>query len=305
MSEAPKPPQASPLPEGTNLLLSKLLFASLLVSLYLVYQLWSVARPAPRWDANDIAAVKEGNLNVAVLQSGAKQRELLDRVKREKGTEAVVIDLLSLDLSGLTLEEADLITLSSLRSLRRLNLSRSNVKDQHLEHVALLRALEILDLSGTAVTDTGMRHVKKLKHLRQLELEGTQVTAACVRGLHAELSGVRARLYGPGASVADHCVHASLGKFVLVKHGLERVAFQFTGLTRRGDGGARYVWYRQPNPKARFTQPPVERGEEEVFEKYRRVNKGDGHNWVENDGGDLHLRMGPVRLEWSQSVALA
>jgi hypothetical protein len=242
----------------------------------------------------------EDDATIGSLQTEPKRRALVERVRSANGDAAAVIDLMSLDLSGMQLEEADFITLSSMRSLRRLTLAKTNIQDRDLIHIALLANLEFLDLSATSITDAGIERLKKLSNLRQLELEQTKVTAARIRQLHSDMPGIRAHLYGAKAFVSGYTIQPSVGKFVLVKYGLQRAAFRFTELTKRGDAGAKYVWYWQPDVKAPFGQPPLKQGEGEVFEKYRRVNKGDGHNWLEDDGGELYLLMGPIKLEWSQ-----
>ncbi len=103
---------------------------------------------------------------------------------------------------------------------------------------------------------------------------------------------------------SDTAVHAVLGKFLLIRHGEVRFAVKFTALTDRADGGAKYEWYSQSDPKARFTEQPQESGDGEVFEKYRRVGQHGDSTLVENDGGELHLRLGPVQLEWSRRLTV-
>jgi hypothetical protein len=115
---------------------------------------------------------------------------------------------------------------------------------------------------------------------------------------------LRARLYGYQSGHSGNCVQATVGKIILVKYGLERIAFKFTERTQTGDGGAKYVWYWQPKIEGKFQSDTLKKGEAEVFEKYRSVKVENGSTFVENDGGELYMQMGPAKLQWSKPLTV-
>jgi hypothetical protein len=229
-----------------------------------------------------------------------EQRKLVDRARAANGAEAAKIHLHVLNLSGLTLTEDDIQTIASMHQLRELNLRKTNLQDKDLAQLTGLWRLESLDLSDTAVSDAALPILQKLRNLRSLELAGTKVTGLGVQALLSNMPELRARLYGYHSMHSGNCVHATLGKVILVKYGGERIAFKFTEQTKTGDGGAKYAWYWQPEPGAKFQAKTLRTGEGEVFEKYRRYKDEEGHNFVENDGGELYMHIGPAKLQWSK-----
>jgi hypothetical protein len=250
--------------------------------------------------ANPIAAWEPGKPFGADFDGSQEQRRIVERAKNFNGTNAVKIDLHVLDLSRLTLSADDLQTINTLKDLRELNLQKTNIQDSDLAQLTALWKLESLNLSDTQISDTSLPILQKFRNLRVLELADSKVTSAGVRELHANMKELRARLYGVDSGHSGNCIHATLGKIVLVKYGQERVAFKFTELTKTGDGGAKYIWYWQPVANAKFQAETIKQGEAEVFEKYRSFNKGNGSTMMENDGGQLEMVMGPAKLEWSK-----
>jgi hypothetical protein len=108
-------------------------------------------------------------------------------------------EIITLRLTGITLQKADLALVGQLRQLETLDLSQSNVTDDDLrplgrlpklrelklgetridgsglEYLGGLERLERLELGDTKVTDDSLRHLTKLGSLRHLRLVGTQI----------------------------------------------------------------------------------------------------------------------------------
>lgn len=92
------------------------------------------------------------------------------------------------DLSGSTVRDNDLATLTELRYLYHLNLSNTNITDQAMETIAACPHLVELDLSHTQVTDVGIAKLKSLRSLAWLRTEGTAVTYPKLCELDRQLS---------------------------------------------------------------------------------------------------------------------
>jgi hypothetical protein len=196
------------------------------------------------------------------------------------------------------LSDEDVTEISRMTNLRYLNLSKTNIQDSQLARLCVVTTLEELELSETGVSDSGVKALIKLPKLRYLGLENSRVTSECMRELYTSIPGIRTRLFGAGAGVAGSILQPALGKIVLVQYGPQRLAFKFTEITNRGDGGAKYVWLRLDSGKE-----SVHQGEGEVFDNYRLQVAG-GKEWVENDGGVQSLQMGTARLFWSRPLTV-
>ena len=236
------------------------------------------------------------------FEGSPAQRDLVQRAKDKNGDLAAAIELWKLDLSGMALSDEDFEVLAGFRKLRELNLSRTNIDDRRLAQLKTY-SLESLNLANTNVSDESLSTIRRFRNLRELDVAETKMTAAAVRDIHTNMPEIRARLYGRNSGHRNHCIQAALNKFVLVKSGDERAAFKFTELTRKGDAGAKYVWAWQPQKQGPFLSDTLQTGEAEVFERYRRYQE-DGRNYVADDGGELYLRMGPVKLEWSSKLTV-
>jgi hypothetical protein len=70
--------------------------------------------------------------------------------------------IVTIDLSGRNLAEADLKQLAGLNRLYRLDLSRTGVTDRGLKALAPLQRLGVLDLSETKVTDAGLTRLLQI-----------------------------------------------------------------------------------------------------------------------------------------------
>lgn len=83
--------------------------------------------------------------------------------------------LCELSIDGSDFRNEDAPSLSVLRGLKRLQLSRTKITDAGLAGIAPLTDLEVLDLSGTEITDAGLKHLSNLRNLRVLNLARTKV----------------------------------------------------------------------------------------------------------------------------------
>lgn len=95
--------------------------------------------------------------------------------------------IVSIDLSGTSVTDADLRALGKLPSLKTMKLSRTKVTDAGLKWVARYKALENLDLQGTQVTDKGLTRLASLPELKDLNLCDTKVTDEGVAKLEKAL----------------------------------------------------------------------------------------------------------------------
>jgi tetratricopeptide (TPR) repeat protein len=83
-----------------------------------------------------------------------------------------------LDLSDSLITDADLQSLGSLGSLRRLVLLNTHVTDGGLACLKDMRSLESLDLQKTQVTDAGLKYLTDLPGLKSLDLRRTRISDA-------------------------------------------------------------------------------------------------------------------------------
>jgi serine/threonine protein kinase/Leucine-rich repeat (LRR) protein len=86
--------------------------------------------------------------------------------------------LISLDLSGTAISDADIRHLKGLTHLRRLTLDGTPIRGAGLESLAGLTHLVELVLSGTQITGTGLEHLRDLRELQTLVLTNTPLTDA-------------------------------------------------------------------------------------------------------------------------------
>jgi hypothetical protein len=72
-----------------------------------------------------------------------------------------LMSIVSVDLRGTNVKDADLKHLTSLCFLRRLNLRDTGVTDSGIKDLISCRNLQVLDLRGTKVTDPGLDELRK------------------------------------------------------------------------------------------------------------------------------------------------
>jgi len=89
---------------------------------------------------------------------------------------AACTGLVSLNLSGTRLQEADLAFLAAMPALRDLRLAKLSLSDRVLNLLEGHAALEILDLSENRITGQGLRKLAAASGLRQLLLRSTEVS---------------------------------------------------------------------------------------------------------------------------------
>lgn len=76
--------------------------------------------------------------------------------------------VVEVDLSGLKVQDSDLVHLREFRSLRVLNFSYTAITDAGLQHVRGLTSLQSLSFAETKVTDAGLAHLAGLGQLLKL-----------------------------------------------------------------------------------------------------------------------------------------
>ena len=96
-------------------------------------------------------------------------------------------DLISLNLRGKDLTDAQLAPLAGITSLIQLHLERTKITDQGMPYLKGLVNLEYLNLYGTSVGDAGLMNLEGMKKLKKLYLWQTKVTDAGVAKLQKAL----------------------------------------------------------------------------------------------------------------------
>ncbi|HEV8061516.1 MAG TPA: hypothetical protein VGP68_16675 [Gemmataceae bacterium] len=99
-------------------------------------------------------------------------------------------DLISLNLRGKDVTDAQLAPLAGITSLIRLHLERTKITDQGMPYLKGLINLEYLNLYGTDVGDPGLVNLEGMKKLKHLYLWQTKVTDAGVAKLQKTLPQV-------------------------------------------------------------------------------------------------------------------
>jgi hypothetical protein len=119
-------------------------------------------------------AQNDNHLDVSYLQKDAKfSDDYLAPLKDLKAS------LVSLNLRGQDVTDAQLAHVKDLTNLTRLHLENTKVTDKGLEQLKGLTNLEYLNLYGDpGVTDVGLAHLEGMKKLKSLYLWQTKVTEA-------------------------------------------------------------------------------------------------------------------------------
>lgn len=99
--------------------------------------------------------------------------------------------IVELDLSGVTLTDADLANVAGLKNLRRLNLARTAVTDAGLAHLKGLAQIESLNLFQTKITDAGLAQLSGLKNLKRLYVFESKVTEAAAKNFEKTIAGLK------------------------------------------------------------------------------------------------------------------
>jgi Leucine-rich repeat (LRR) protein len=116
-------------------------------------------------------AQNDAHLDVSYLQKDAKfSDDFLAPLKDLKGS------LVSLNLRGQDVTDAQLAHLKDLTNLTRLHLENTKITDKGLEQLKGLTNLEYLNLYHDAITDAGLAQLEGMKKLKNLYLWQTKVT---------------------------------------------------------------------------------------------------------------------------------
>jgi hypothetical protein len=112
---------------------------------------------------------------VCAHSNDSEQEQAVARIKKLGGK--VEVDdkspgkpVIRVDLHGTRVTDADLVHLTALTQLQKLNLGWTQVGDAGLEHLKDLTKLQRLVLDNTKVTDAGLRQLKGLTDLEYLNL---------------------------------------------------------------------------------------------------------------------------------------
>jgi uncharacterized protein YjbI with pentapeptide repeats len=84
--------------------------------------------------------------------------------------------VLTVDLTGTDVTNADLEQLQAFTQLLGLILTDTGVSDDGLRHVAKLGTLTTLELYRTSISDAGLEHLSNMNSLAGLYLKGTKIT---------------------------------------------------------------------------------------------------------------------------------
>jgi hypothetical protein len=224
-----------------------------------------------------------------------KQQAILNRLF-VRSSSAVI----SLDLRGQQLTDNDLETIASFEHLQQLDLSETNVRDGQLRFLKKLWNLRTLRLNKTKLTNAAIPHLEELPALTELEVHGSEILALAIGELQRREEGTYyLRERNRAARNRVRYVSVPLNRFLLLRLGKVRIALQFTKVTGKSQGGAEYVCCWQPAPEGPFASESLKTLKGEVFEKYHYEKQKDGSSLAINDGGNLLVDCGPLKLRWS------
>ena len=116
------------------------------------------------------------------------------------------LDIPTVDLTGLPVNDSTLALLRDHRRIRMLGIGWTNVTDAGLAHLATLPALQNLYLDGLPITDPGLKHLVNIPRLQFVSLTyggvRGKITEAAARGLLDSIPTLD-RIGLPGGSVVD------------------------------------------------------------------------------------------------------
>lgn len=98
--------------------------------------------------------------------------------------------IVSLNLNGLPVKDADLKTIASFENLRKLNLNFTAIKGDGLKDLTPLKHLRALSLSGTAVNFESVKQLLNMKNLKEISLWRTGLKGNEVEQLQQIAKGV-------------------------------------------------------------------------------------------------------------------
>lgn len=91
----------------------------------------------------------------------------------ERDAEGAIV---AVNLRGTWVNDAEMLELTRLPKLRRLDLSHTRISDEGLLHLKPCQSIERLDLFyAEQISDQGMNAIKEWKNLKHLDLRGTRV----------------------------------------------------------------------------------------------------------------------------------
>ena len=123
-------------------------------------------------------------LSANMLISHPRPDSLLESLK------ALKKQLVLLRIDGVPVKDSTLRHISTLTSLRKLQMSNTDISDQGLQHLAPLQHLRSLNIVGTGVTSNGVAQLKGLKNLKNVYVYRTGVKSTEEENLKKQLPGV-------------------------------------------------------------------------------------------------------------------
>jgi len=96
------------------------------------------------------------------------------------------LTLQTLDISGLKLEDNDIIPVANISSLQKLYAGFNKLTNKSLPSLGSIKSLRVLDLhSNPGITDAGMLFVRELTELQELSLDQAGISARGLLNLKA------------------------------------------------------------------------------------------------------------------------
>ena len=103
----------------------------------------------------------------------------------------VKTQIVSLDLTGMGVKDADLATIAEMSNLRRLNLSNTEITGATLQDLKKLKYLRSLSLSGTAVQQNGLLQLQGFPQLKTVYAWNVPVKVDDMQKVHDQLKNIR------------------------------------------------------------------------------------------------------------------
>ncbi|MGC1240873.1 MAG: c-type cytochrome domain-containing protein [Chryseosolibacter sp.] len=128
--------------------------------------------------------------NEPAIRADFYLRESFDK-KYVEELAAVKEQLISLNLSKMPVQDADLRTLDKFKNLEVLNLNNTDVTGAGFKSLASLPKLRSVSVSGTKISATALRDIAGCKTLEEVFVWNTDVTARDLEALKKDFPGIR------------------------------------------------------------------------------------------------------------------
>ncbi len=129
-------------------------------------------------EQTEVVPVELANLPTEIQAAAVALRRLGGELEVGVGEKVI-----SVELDGKAVHDADLKHLALLPDLKSLNLSNTPITDAGVAHLMGLKKLKFLYLFGTKVTDSGVVSIAALPRLEVLCLDQTEITDVALKTL--------------------------------------------------------------------------------------------------------------------------